>query len=146
MLQDRRLVLGGVIAAGALALGACGSERSAEAFCERVEEARSVSEEFSNLNPQDLEGTQEAFNSVAEQFERISEVAPEEIQGDVEQINQVFDDIAQTAGEADSPEALERELQGLAERIGNTQQANQRVTEFQQRNCENGGGGEQQGG
>lgn len=147
MLLDRKFALGGLLAAGALALGACGGEeRSTEAFCERVDEAEAVGERFADLDPSDLEGTQEAYQEASEEFGRISEVAPEEIRSDVERLDEALEEIADAAGEADSPEQLREELSAVQERFAGVQEANERVTRFEQENCRDGGEDEGQGG
>ena len=143
MLLERRFALGGLLAAGALALGACGGEeRSAEAFCERVAEAEAVGDRFQNLDPSDLERTQEALAEASEEIGRVSEVAPEEIQGDVEQVDEAFGEIADLAGEADSPEQFQERLVESQEQFAGVTEANERLTTFQEENCEGGSEGE----
>jgi 5'-deoxynucleotidase YfbR-like HD superfamily hydrolase len=130
----------GLLASAALALSACGEDRSVEAYCQSVEEAEAIENQVSDLDPNDVEGAREAFSQARDEIGAISESAPEEIRADVEEFESAFDELADALEDVDSPEALGQELADFQERFAGAGEASMRIAAFTDENCEEGAG------
>lgn len=126
----------GLLACAALALSACGGDRSVEAYCQSIEEAETIENQFEDLDPNDVEGTGEAFSQARDEVGAISESAPEEIRADVEDYEAAFDELADALEDVDSPEALGQELAAFRERFAGAGEASMRIAAFTDENCE----------
>lgn len=123
-----------------LGLWACGGERSVEAFCQSVEEADTVENQLGDVDPNDVEGTREAFSQSREEFAAISDSAPEEVQADVEKFESAFDELVDAHEDVDSPEQLQQELASSQERFAGSGEASMRLDAYTDENCEEGAG------
>jgi DNA-binding Lrp family transcriptional regulator len=134
--QVRLRIITGIVAAaavaGAVVVVACerGTERSVEAFCTEIEQAKDLDQALATLDAEQLSPSVEALR-------RASRVAPVEIEPDVDAVLALTEVLATTIATArtDKPEALEQALREHAGELASVEAAGQRVQDYTNANC-----------
>jgi hypothetical protein len=131
-----------VLAASLIGLAGCGGdddEPSVTAFCDKVEELDSQPDPLEDVGEGDVDGVKDAIGEYQDALGEVAEVAPEEISGDVDQVEQIFNDLASSLEDDETPQdliATAQEFQGEAQDLQST---GQRLEEYTNENCDTGG-------
>jgi hypothetical protein len=147
-----RLIALSAVAAAALAFAACGDDddsssdsasssstttatASVDAFCDSANEVRDLNSTFSGLQPNDIEGAQEAFQTALDKIQGAADVAPEDIKPDIDALVSSFSNVNDAIQGADSAEDLQQLGTDLQSDLSSLQEHAAALQSYYKDNC-----------